>query len=90
MTIYEIKLAGKIDTETGTPIAFAIIHRVPGNDTMTVTILGPNGEREHIVEVNSPEDVFSMAECLQYHLDGCKGTNSMVHAYYRLLEYFTD
>ena len=90
MHIYEIKLAGQIDKKTTTPIAFAILHRVPGNDTMTVTILSPDGEREHVVEVDSPEDVFSMAECLQVHLDGCKGTHSMVHDYYRILENFID
>ena len=91
MKIYEMKLAGIIDKKTGTPIAFATLHRVPGSDTMTVTISQPDGSnREHVVEVDKPEDVFSMAECLQYHLDGCKGTNSMVHDYYRILEYFTD
>ena len=91
MKIYEMKLAGAIDKKTGTPIAFATVHRVPGSDTMTVTISQPSGgDREHVVEVNSPEDVFSMAECLQHHLDGCKGTNSMVHDYYRILENFID
>jgi hypothetical protein len=91
MKIYEMKLAGTIDKKTGLPIAFATIHRVPGSDTMTVTISQPDGSnREHVVEVNNPEDVFSMADCLQYHLDGCKGTNSMIHDYYRILENFTD
>lgn len=91
MKIYEIKLAGTIDKKTGMPIAFATIHRVPGSDTMTVTISQPDGSnREHVVEVGNPEDVFSMADCLQYHLDGCKGTNSMIHDYYRILENFTD
>lgn len=93
MKIYEMKLAGDIDKKTGLPIAFATIHRVPGGDTMTVTISQPSstsGVREHVVEVHNPEDVFSMAECLQFHLDGCQGTNSMVHDYYRILEHFTD
>jgi len=91
MKIYEMKLAGAIDKKTGLPIAFATVHRVPGSDTMTVIISQPSGgDREHVVEVDNPEDVFSMAECLQYHLDGGKGTNSMIHEYYRVLEYFTD
>jgi hypothetical protein len=91
MKIYEMKLAGTIDKKTGLPIAFATIHRVPGSDTMTVTISQLDGSnREHMVEIDSPEDVFSMADCLQYHLDGCKGTNSMIHDYYRILEKFTD
>ena len=89
MQITKIELAGKMN-DSGMPDFFATIHRVPGNDYTTVTIIGPDGERGHIVEVGCPEDVFSMAECLQYHLDGCKGTNSMVHDYYRILEHFTD
>ena len=89
MTITKIELAGRI-TKGSLPEYFSTIHRVPGNDYMTVTIIGPDSEREHIVEVDCPEDVFSMAECLQYHLDGDKGTNSMVHDYYRILEHFTD
>ena len=89
MRITEMKLAGRLN-KNSLPEYFATIHRVPGNDTITVTIIGPDSEREHIVETDSPEDVFSIAECLQYHLDGCKGTNSMIHDYYRILENFID
>ena len=89
MRITEMKLAGRLN-KNNLPEYFATIHRVPDNDTITVTIIGPDSEKEHIVEADSPEDVFSMAECLQYHLDGCKGTNSMVHDYYRILENFID
>jgi hypothetical protein len=91
MKIYEIKLAGKMDKETGLPIAFATIHRVPDSDQITVTISRPDGSnREHLVEADSPEDLFSMAQCLQEQLDGCRGTNSMIHDYYRLLQDFAD
>lgn len=89
MRIIEMKLAGKLN-ENGLPEKFAKIHRVPGNDYITVTIISPDGEREHIVEANSPEDVFSMAQCLQYHMDGCEGTNSMIHDYYRILQDFMN
>ena len=89
MHIIEMKLAGRLNKQN-LPEYFATIHRVPGDDTITVTIISPDSEREHIVDADSPEDVYSMAECLQYHLDGCKGTNSMVHDYYRILENFTD
>lgn len=89
MNIYEMKLAGRLN-KNSTPEYFATIHRVPGSDTFTVTIIGPDSERKHIVEADNSDDVYSMAECLQYHLDGCKGTNSMVHDYYRILEHFTD
>ena len=89
MHIIEMKLAGRLNKQN-LPEYFATIHRTPGNDYITVTIIGPDSEREHIVEVDSPEDVYSMAECLQHHLDGCKGTNSMIHDYYRILENFID
>jgi len=89
MHIIEMKLAGRLN-KNNLPEYFATIHRVPGNDTITVRLISADGEREHLVEANNPDDVYSMAECLQYHLDGCKGTNSMVHDYYRILENFTD
>lgn len=89
MNIIEMKLAGRMK-KGQLPEYFATIHRVPGNDYITVKLISADGEREHLVEANSPEDVFSMAECLQYHLDGCKGTNSMIHDYYRILQMFAD
>ena len=89
MNIIEMKLAGRLN-KNNLPRYFATIHRVPGNNYLTVTIIGPDSEREHIVEADSPDDVYSMAKCLQFHLDRCKGTNSMVHDYYRILENFTD
>jgi hypothetical protein len=89
MNIIEMKLAGRLNKQK-LPAYFANIHRVPGNDTITVKLISADGEREHIVEADNPDNVYSMAECLQYHLDGCKGTNSMVHDYYRILENFTD
>jgi len=89
MHVIEMKLAGRMK-KGDVPKYFATIHRVPGNEYITVKLISADGEREHLVEANNPDDVFSMAECLQYHLDGCKGTNSMVHDYYRILENFTD
>ena len=89
MRITKIELAGRLN-KNNLPEYFATIHRVPDSDYLTVTIIGPGGEKEHIVEADCSEDVFSMAECMQYHLDGCKGTNSMVHDYYRILENFID
>ena len=89
MHIIEMKLAGRLNKQN-LPEYFATIHRVPGNDYITVKLINCDGEREHQAEADNPEDVFSMAQCLQYHLDGCKGTNSMVHDYYRILENFID
>lgn len=94
MNIYRIELAGEIDKKTGLPICFATIYSRPGNGQFTVTITTPDNitdaqsSRDHVVDATCQEDVFSMAQCLQYHLDGYKGTNSEVHEYYQLLKYF--
>lgn len=91
MKIYEMKLAGAIDKKTGLPVAFATIHRTPGNDYITVTIHEADGkDRQHLVQADCQEDVWSMADCLQHHLEGGKGTNSDIHGYYRILEHFMD
>ena len=94
MKIFELKLAGKTDKKTGMPCATATLSRYHNSDTITVTIhsgspLLPN-DREHKVKADDETDVFSMAEILQECLDGCRGTNSMVHDYYRLLQHFVD
>lgn len=61
-------------------------------DIIEVTILCPDmpDGRKHHVTVDCEHDLFSMAECMQYHLDGCRGTNSMIHDYYRELCRLSD
>ena len=91
MRITSIELAGTSKTTLrdgtpGLPRAFARISRKLDSDTIEVTILSPElpgGERTHHVQADCDEDIFSMAECLQFHLDGGRGTNSMIHDYYR-------
>ena len=66
----------------------------PGSkpNVIVVTILTPehpNG-REHHVAADCEDDLFSMAECLQHHLDECQGTNSDVHDYYLELLKLSD
>ncbi len=68
----------------------ASIHRGRKSETIEVLLSNPDGQQEHHVDPDGPEDVYSMAQCLQYHLDGCKGTGSMVQEYYRILQYFMD
>ena len=70
---------------------YAIMKRVKGSDFIEVEMLLPkkdeNGEmtgfdrQVHCVQADCDEDLFSMAKCLQVHLDRCKGTNSMVQDY---------
>ncbi|HQL76477.1 MAG TPA: hypothetical protein PLD58_25160 [Phycisphaerae bacterium] len=90
MRITSIELAGKIEKNSKLPRAFARITRKIGSDQIEVTILMPGSERVHHVQADNEEDLWSMAECLQYHLDGGKGTNSMIHDYYRELQRFAD
>ena len=58
-------------------------------DATILTPGTPNG-REHHVQADCEEDIYSMAECLQHELDGCRGTNSMIHDYYRELLMLSD
>lgn len=92
MTLTEIQLTGTLDKKTGRPIAVASISKNRTGDYLTVQIdtgspLTPD-IREHKVEINNEDDLFSMAQCLQERLDGRRGSNSEIHDYYRLLQYF--
>lgn len=56
-----------------------------GPDIIEVTIFcpaSPNG-RTHHVNADSEDDIFSMAECLQYQLTGYDGSNSEINDYLR-------
>jgi len=94
MRITSIELAGEARRTTrdgeGLPGAFARISRKTGAEHIEVTVLTPGGEHTHQVDPGSHDDLWSMAECLQETLDGCVGTNSMIHDYYRELERFAD
>ena len=95
MRITSIELAGTSKTKLrdgspGLARAFARISRKQGDEHITVELIIPGGERTHRVEADCDEDIWSMAECLQYHLDGHRGTNSDIHDYYRELQRFAD
>ena len=76
----------RIDFE-GEEDNYATAVRKRDSQHIKVTIITPGmpDGREHHVQADSEEDFFSMAECLQFELDGCRGTNSMIHDYYREL-----
>ena len=42
----------------------------------------------HYVARDDEQDQWSMAQCIQHILDGCRGTNSMVHEYFRMIQRF--
>jgi len=89
MKIIEMKLAGTMKKDD-VPSHFAVISRIPGNETLCIKLISCDGEVEHKVMADDTDDVFSMAQILQECLDGCRGTNSDIHSYYRLLQHFMD
>lgn len=90
MYIAEITLAGRFEAQTKRPTMLATISRKPGDEYIKVLLISDQEKRDHFVSADCQEDVYSMAQCLQYHLDECQGTNSMVQEYYQILQRFMD
>ena len=44
----------------------------------------------HYVSQDDNEDQLSMAQCVQHILDGCRGTNSMIHDCLREIQRFAN
>ena len=85
MRISKIEIEGR----TG---QFAEINRRRQSDLIHVRLLttyAPNG-RDHTVQADSPDDLWSMAECLQYHLDGHEGDETAIHAYFLVIKQLAD
>lgn len=68
----------------------ATISREPQNILCEITDNNDKHVATHHVSTNDRDDQFSMSQCIQYQLDGCRGTNSMVHDYMRFITLFTD
>jgi len=83
MQVTRIDFAG----ESG---AFAIVSRKQECEFIFVQILTPKDEKTHYVDADDRDDQYSMAECLQETLDGCRGTNSMIHDYFREIQRFAN
>jgi hypothetical protein len=71
---------------------YATIERKRDSDYIHVALVtrgNPDGF-DHYVMADCDEDIWSMAECMQIALDGQRGTNSMIHDYYREVRRFAD
>ncbi len=87
----------RIDVE-GDSGATASIQRTSCSGMINVTISTPRTGRFGVhnrirrVEVSTTDrdEQFKVAEVVQETLDGCRGTNSMIHDYFRLLETMAD
>ena len=49
-----------------------------------------NSVNIHLVSPDDQDDQYSLAKCIQFQLDGCRGTNSMVHDYMDYIKLFAD
>ncbi|OHB60907.1 MAG: hypothetical protein A2Y12_10200 [Planctomycetes bacterium GWF2_42_9] len=76
-----------LEGETG---YIAIISREPKNILCEIKDQNSKFLALHHVSTNDRDDQISMAQCIQYQLDGCKGTNSMIHDYLRFITIFAD
>ena len=81
----------RIDIE-GRPGHYAILSRKRGSDLIDVQILLPDlpGGRVHHPQADCPDDLWSMAECLQHHLDGHEGDETAIHTYFRVIKQLAD
>jgi len=87
----------RIDIE-GESGATGSIQRRPGDGTITVTVRTPRTGRFGVhsrirtltANVRFENEQFAAATVLQEAMDGCRGTNSMIHDYYRLIQRLAD
>jgi hypothetical protein len=81
-----------LEGETG--FAAKITRSIPteGLECILCELLDPKGKRVsvHHVSKNDKEDQWSMAECIQFHLDGCRGTHSMIYDFFRYIIIFAN
>jgi len=81
-----------LEGETGYTAKITRNNSTEGLECIMCELTDKNGQRisVHHVSKNDKEDQWSMSECIQYHLDGCHGTNSMKHDYFRMITLFAD
>ncbi len=83
MKITRIDVAGSNGT-------FAALRRRIRGAFIEVEILTPAGTRAHVVSADDRDEQFAAAREVQRTLDGGRGTNSMIHDYYRLIQQLAD
>jgi len=60
------------------------------HDLVKVTIIHPDQPRQIFRIRKTIREMRDMAKMIQFYLDGCEGTASMVDDYYRELQRFAD
>ena len=87
----------RIDVE-GASGATGTIQRTSGTNVIEVTMRTPRTGRFGVhrrirtlsASARYENEQFAVATALQEGLDGCRGTNSMIHDYYRLIQQLAD
>jgi hypothetical protein len=87
----------RIDFE-GENGASGTIQRKSGDNVIEVTMSTPRTGRFGVhrrirtltANAHYENEQFAVATALQETLDGCRGTNSMIHDYYRLIQQLAD
>ena len=71
-------------------MTFVTVTRRIGSATVTASILTPEEHLELSAKAGDRNDLFALATCVQTVLDGARGTNSMIHDYFRAIEQMAD
>jgi len=81
-----------LEGETGYTAKITRNNSTEGLECIMCELTDKNGQRisVHHVSKNDKEDQWSMSECIQYHLDGCPGTHSMIYDYFRYVLFFAE
>lgn len=79
MKITRIDFAGENAT-------FATVSRKTGSPFIEAEILAPQITRKRRAQADDSNSVFQLASEIQFHLDGCLGTSSMIHDYFQQIE----
>ena len=81
-----------LEGETGYTAKITRDNPTQGLECILAEITDQHGKRVsvHHVSINDKEDQWSMSECIQYHLDGCRGTHSMIYDFFRYVLFFAE
>jgi len=86
MAITKIEFAGGDKTA----MTFVTVSRRIGSPTITAAFLTPRKHYEREASAARADELFELAAFVQETVDGCHGTNSMIHDYLRLIEQMAD
>jgi len=86
MAITKIEFAGGDKTA----MTFVTVSRRISSPTITASFLTPQKHYEREASAARTDEIFDLAAHVQQAVDGCHGTNSMIHDYFHLIEQMAD